>query len=205
MSDNLLKSPHSEPSLDNGDVSRRKRVLIGCTGSVAAIKTAMIGADLLRQGVDVRIILTESARHFFRRDDFEPREGVFTDEDEWGMWKGRGDPVLHIDLAKWADLFLVAPLDANTLAKLAQGLCDNLLTCVARAWDPKKPLVFCPAMNTQMWDHPLTSTHISALQSWGYRLVPCVTKTLMCGDTGLGAMAEPGTIVGAVAEILGTL
>lgn len=70
-----------------------------------------------------------------------------------------------------------------------------MLTCVARAWDPKKALIFCPAMNTKMWKHPITELQIEILESWGYKQVPCIEKTLICGDTGVGAMAEISTIV----------
>lgn len=83
-----------------------------------------------------------------------------------------------------------------------QGLCDNLLTCVARAWELKKPLLFCPAMNTKMWEHPITETQVNILRTWGYTMVPCVSKTLICGDTGLGAMAEVSTIVEYVKNVL---
>lgn len=76
-----------------------------------------------------------------------------------------------------------------------QGFCDNLLTCVVRAWDPTKPLFFCPAMNTFMWNHPLTDEHISKLKTFGYIEIPCTTKKLACGDTGTGAMAEVDTIM----------
>lgn len=117
---------------------------------------------------------------------------------EWEGWRGRGDPVLHIELRRWADLGVIAPLSANTLAKLANGLCDNLLTCVTRAWDTKKPLLFCPAMNTHMYNHPLTGRQITTLSELGYMEVPAVSKRLMCGDVGGGAMAEVGTIVEAV-------
>jgi phosphopantothenoylcysteine decarboxylase len=148
---------------------------------------------------------------------------VHCDEEEWSSWQQRGDPVLHIELGKWADLILIAPLDANTLAKIAQvyehlpayasktekcdycitsfvfqGFCDNLLTCVVRAWDLKKPLIFCPAMNTRMWTHPITAVHIEQLKSWGFIEIPCISKTLMCKDVGMGAMAEPETIVEVV-------
>ncbi|XP_027989240.2 phosphopantothenoylcysteine decarboxylase isoform X3 [Eptesicus fuscus] len=118
------------------------------------------------------------------------------------MWKCRSDPVLHIDLRRWADLMLVAPLDANTLGKVASGICDNLLTCVIRAWDRRKPLLFCPAMNTAMWEHPLTSQQVGQLQAFGYIEIPCVAKKLVCGDQGLGAMAEVDTIVDTVKEVL---
>nr|XP_045251744.1 phosphopantothenoylcysteine decarboxylase isoform X7 [Macaca fascicularis] len=118
------------------------------------------------------------------------------------MWKSRSDPVLHIDLRRWADLLLVAPLDANTLGKVASGICDNLLTCVIRAWDRSKPLLFCPAMNTAMWEHPITAQQVDQLKAFGYVEIPCVAKKLVCGDEGLGAMAEVGTIVDKVKEVL---
>lgn len=97
---------------------------------------------------------------------------------------------------------VIAPLDANTMAKIANGLCDNLLTCTVRAWDMKKPLLFCPAMNTFMWEHPITSSHVEQLVNIGYTHVPPIRKTLACGDTGIGAMAEVETIVSLVKEHL---
>ena len=74
----------------------------------------------------------------------------------------------HIEQRAWADLFLIAPLSANTLSKLATGACDNLLTCVARAWDFDKPILVAPAMNTHMWTHPVTSGQLETLGAWGY-------------------------------------
>lgn len=103
--------------------------------------------------------------------------------------------MLHIDIGKWANIMVIAPLSANSLAKIATGLCDNLLTCIVRAWDLEKPLLFCPAMNTRMFEHPITSEQIAKLTAWGYNEIPAITKTLMCGDTGNGAMAEVDTIV----------
>ncbi|XP_045483182.1 phosphopantothenoylcysteine decarboxylase [Harmonia axyridis] len=173
-------------------------ILIGCTGSVATIKLPLLIQAILEKNRDVKVnvVLTKSGEHFVRSAPltFE-NVRVFTDDDEWASWDKRGDPVLHIELVKWADIFIVAPLSANSLAKLANGLCDNLLTCIARAWDTSKPLIFCPAMNTKMYEHVLTKEHIDKLLSWGYQCIPVIEKTLMCGDTGLGAMAEVDTIV----------
>lgn len=82
-----------------------------------------------------------------------------------------------------------------------QGFCDNLLLCTVRAWPLNdKPLLFAPAMNTNMWEHPITSKQMELLRSWGYLEIPCIEKTLMCGDTGLGAMAALDTIVDRVIE-----
>lgn len=85
-----------------------------------------------------------------------------------------------------------------------QGICDNLLTCTTRAWSPSKPLLVCPAMNTRMWEHPVTGQQLALLSRWGHRVIPPITKTLMCGETGVGAMAEVDTIVQEV-KMLRTL
>ncbi|KAI0216208.1 Phosphopantothenoylcysteine decarboxylase [Lamellibrachia satsuma] len=183
---------------DDKILLERNRVLIGCTGSVASIKIPMLVEQLskLKRKLDIEVIVTEHATHFFDPGVLPCR--VHTDSEEWTTWTSRSDPVLHIELRKWADLFLLAPLDANTLAKVATGLCDNLLTCVVRAWDLKKPFLFAPAMNTLMWEHPITATHITTLEGWGYKTIPCIAKKLACRDTGMGAMAEVATIVSRV-------
>uniref|UniRef100_A0A3B5LNP4 Phosphopantothenoylcysteine decarboxylase n=1 Tax=Xiphophorus couchianus TaxID=32473 RepID=A0A3B5LNP4_9TELE len=145
------------------------RVLVGVTGSVAALKLPVLVSALLQLP---------------------------------GLWTDRSDPVLHIELRRWADLLIIAPLDANTLGKIASGICDNLLTCVVRAWDTSRPLLFCPAMNTAMWMHPITAQQVSRLKEFGYVEIPCISKKLVCGDEGKGAMAEVSTIVSAVRQYL---
>lgn len=172
----------------------------------------------------MRVVATERAIHFLEAE--TPMPGnveLLRDSDEWSSWQHRGDPVMHIDLMKWADILVLAPISANTLAKVAnvsftlktckivkllnfsafpQGLCDNLATCVARAWPVgTKHAIFCPAMNTRMWEHPVTAVQVDTLKKWGYLEVPCIAKTLVCGDKGLGAMAEVGTIVDTVLSI----
>lgn len=97
---------------------------------------------------------------------------------------------------------LIAPLDANTLAKVANGLADNLLTCTVRAWDLLKPLIFAPAMNTVMFQHPITEKQIKILENdFRFKQIAPISKVLVCGDTGLGAMAEPVTIAERVLSI----
>lgn len=179
-----------------------KNLIIACTGSVATIKLPQLIEELRKDNLpfyfNLKIILTDRAKHFLdisSYDSLQERLSIFEDKDEWDAWKKRGDPVLHIDLGKWADMMVIAPLDANSMAKIVAGVCDNLLLCTVRAWDLKKPLIFCPAMNTRMYDHPLTQEHIEKLKCWGYYEIPCISKTLMCGDTGNGAMAEVSTIV----------
>ncbi|MFO0929821.1 MAG: flavoprotein, partial [Gemmataceae bacterium] len=150
------------------------RVLLGVTGSVAAIKTPELYAALRSAGHEVRIVATNAACYFFDPASIDGIPGdppgrnpevVSLDEDEWrGKEQGwrweRETPVLHIELRRWADVLVIAPLDANTLAKLAGGLCDNCLTCVYRAWDTTRPVVLAPAMNTLMWEHRLTGQQL---------------------------------------------
>uniref|UniRef100_A0A3B3Z9U4 Phosphopantothenoylcysteine decarboxylase n=1 Tax=Periophthalmus magnuspinnatus TaxID=409849 RepID=A0A3B3Z9U4_9GOBI len=183
------------------DLDQSFHVLVGVTGSVAALKLPALVSELRQlSGVEVKVVTTEHAKHFY--DSTEVPVKIYSDSDEWELWTCRSDPVLHIELRRWAHLFVIAPLDANTLAKIANGICDNLLTCVVRAWDTSRPLLFCPAMNTAMWNHPVTAEHVSRLEAFGYREIPCISKKLVCGDEGKGAMAEVPTIVSAIKAYL---
>lgn len=180
-------------------------MILAVTGSVAAIKTAEVAAALA-EFAEVRVVLTDAAAQFVSAEELRAAAGVeavLTDEDERRAWRGRGDPVLHIELRRWADALVFAPLSANTLAKLAGGLCDNLATCVARAWDLSRPVVAAPAMNTLMWEHPFTARHLAALRDdLGVSVVAPVSRRLECGDTGVGAMAAPAVIADAVRRAL---
>ncbi|KAG0259628.1 hypothetical protein BG011_002519 [Mortierella polycephala] len=172
----------------------KKRILIGATGSVASIKIPIIVKTLLEEIgdlVEVKVVVTNPALHFFNRNDVHAE--VLTDADEWS-------------LRNWADMFIVCPLDANTLAKIAGGLCDNLITCILRAWDENRPVVVCPAMNTNMWNHTFTAMHLATLTDvLHYRVIPPISKLLACGDLGVGAMAEYRTIVDAIKEYVETM
>ena len=206
------------------------RILLGVTGSVAAVRTPSLFHALRDAGHDVRVVATEPALYFFDPSELcPPGDGpLVRDRDEWpASGYRRGDAVLHIELRRWADLFVVAPLDANTLAKLALGLSDNCLTCVWRAWDFARPVVLAPAMNTMMWESPVTRRHLALIlddrgdglapSSWtlaeadaifarhapGVVLVPPQAKRLACGDVGLGAMAEVTAIAEVVRTVLG--
>ncbi|KAM9753812.1 phosphopantothenoylcysteine decarboxylase isoform 1-T1 [Menidia menidia] len=186
---------------DLSSSSEAFRVLVGVTGSVAALKLPLVVSELLQlPGVGVRVVTTEHAKHFYDPADVSVK--IYSDKDEWELWTQRSDPVLHIELRRWADLLVIAPLDANTLGKIASGICDNLLTCVVRAWDTSRPLLFCPAMNTAMWHHPITAQQVSRLKEFGYVEIPCISKKLVCGDEGKGAMAEVSTIISVVKQYI---
>ena len=199
-------------------------VLLGVTGSVAATKTPELVGQLLADGHAVKVVATAGALYFFDR--AQVGAPVVSNADEWpGTRYERGQAVPHIELRKWADALVIAPLDANTLAKLAVGLCDNLLTSVWRAWDFTRPVVLAPAMNTLMWHHPFTRRHLRAIagdfgalhlpghlgeldliaqlndRAKGLVVVPPVEKELACGDVGVGAMADAAAIAGALARL----
>ncbi|KAI9025295.1 flavoprotein [Phycomyces nitens] len=177
-------------------------ILIGTTGSVASIKIPEL-VRILKQDprVNVKVVPTKASSFFFKEEEIDAQ--VHTDEEEWAIWKRKTDPVLHINLRNWADIMVIAPLDANTLAKIANGLCDNLLTCILRAWDPKKPVIVCPAMNTNMWDHPFTAKHLDVLQDiLQFKVISPISKLLACGDLGIGAMEEPNLIASTVMSVL---
>jgi phosphopantothenoylcysteine decarboxylase len=102
---------------------------------------------------------------------------------------------LHVEVAGWGDVLLIAPLSANSMAKFAMGLCDNLVCRTFRCWDTSKPVVVAPAMNTKMWNHAATARHLKELKDFGVLFVDPICKTLACGDVGVGAMASVLDIV----------
>ena len=129
---------------------------------------------------------------------------MLTDEEEWS-WRRKGDPVLHIELRRAADLLLVCPASADTMAKISLGIADSLFLCIVRAWDFSKPAILCPAMNTLMYEHALTRAQEEALTKMGFSLISPVSKRLACDDVGKGALAEVGDIIEVVETALHTL
>ncbi|MDO8583590.1 MAG: flavoprotein [bacterium] len=178
------------------------RTLIGITGSVAATLAPKLVSAVAELGA-VEVVATKASLYFFKPADLPVP--VLLDEIEWpGTAYVKGQRIPHVLLRDCADVLLIAPLTADTLAKLAHGRADNLLTAVVRAWDMKKPLVLAPAMNTKMWEHPATAEHLATLKRWygdALHVIPPVSKMLACGDEGMGAMAPIETIVEALRSL----
>lgn len=209
----------------------KKHLLLASSGSVATIKLPNILKELSQYNdLSIRVILTKAAENFLAGQSaeqpllkslygFKNVDGIYRDEDEWNKPWVRGDGILHIELRRWADIFVIAPLSANSMAKMTAGFADSLLLSVVRAWDTtgeiegsrKKRIVLAPAMHTAMWRHPITRKHIEVLgEDWGIdeghegwiELLRPVEKTLACGDAGNGAMREWSDIVSVIEERL---
>ncbi|GLB38217.1 putative flavo protein [Lyophyllum shimeji] len=179
-------------------------VVLITTGSVASIKAPLIVEELLRyQKVKVEAVATKASLAFFTKGDIRNAGSrVWVDEDEWTGTFKIGDPILHIELRRWADVVLVAPCSANTLSKIAHGICDNLVTSLMRALAPTTPTYIFPAMNTLMYEHPLTSEHLRIVRDVvRYNVVGPIGKNLACGDVGVGAMTEWRDIVKIVVDL----
>ena len=196
----LVSTPNSTDN--RSKAGSRLNIILGISGSVAAVKGPELALKL-SEAADVKIVMTQRGKYFWNLAETYDREtyntfikrkdiNVYEDKDEWDVYKTVGkDEVLHIELRRWADIMVIAPASANTIAKLAQGMCDNLLTCIARAWDFKNnKLVICPAMNTMMWDHPFTASHLNSLNGIGCAIIEPQEKKLACGDIGKGALQD---------------
>ena len=176
---------------------RGHRVLLGVTGGIAAYKAAFLARLFVAAGADVTAILTESATRFIGADTFA---GLTANRAYSSLWDSPGE-VVHVRLAHDADLLVIAPATANTIAKLAHGLADDLLSAVALEFDG--PVVLAPAMHEGMWDAAATQHNIETLCERGVTLVGPVEGALAHGDTGMGRMAEPEEIAAAAMEIVG--
>ena len=180
-------------------------IVLGLTGSVASILHKKIFDAMIPFGsgpLKVEAILTEAAKYFIPKEERLESGRVYWDgTDEWAFAKGtwqKDEAILHIALRDRGNALVIAPCSANTLAKLATGVCDNLLTSVARAWGIARPVIIAPAMNTKMWDHPVTKRHLDTVREFGYLIIPPQSKKLACGDEGMGAMADISEIAAVV-------
>ncbi len=172
------------------------KILIGVTSSIAAYRVPNLVSQLRKQGHEIKTMVSERATAFVAAQALAVMSGnpCYTDQDEWQNTQD----VLHIQLAKWCDALLIAPLTANTLAKMTHGICDNLITSTVRALG-NKPLLLAPAMNTAMWENGLTARHIRELaEFYDVTLIQPVAKRLADGDEGMGGLAADETILEAI-------
>jgi phosphopantothenoylcysteine decarboxylase/phosphopantothenate--cysteine ligase len=175
-------------------------IVLGVTGSIAAYKAAEITSRLAKEGVNVNVVMTADAQKFITPLAFKTlsRNPVETDlYDEHEGWKP-----LHIKLADEANLLLIAPATANVLARMAHGLADDALTCIALAINPKAPVLVAPAMNGKMWLHPATQANVATLKARGVEFIGPEEGMLSCGYEGIGRLFDPEKIVRRALELL---
>lgn len=166
-----------------------KKILLGITGSIAAYKSIFLVRLLKKAGAEVRVIVTPSAKDFVPTLTLSTLSGNpvledLFDEESWAN---------HVMLGRWADIMVIAPLSCNTLAKMAHGLCDNLLMAVYLS--ATCPVIVAPAMDEDMWNHSSTKNNLARIQSFGNRVIPVEKGELASGLTGEGRMSEPDTIL----------
>lgn len=173
-----------------------KRILLAVSGSISAYKAADITSQLKKKGYDVHVLMTEAAQSFITPLTLQvlSKNPVHTDV----MEEKLAERINHIDLAKEADLFILAPASANTLAKLASGMADNMVTATALALPLDTPKLIAPAMNTRMYENPLTQKNLTTLRELGYQEVVPKSALLACGDVGRGALADVNDILEAI-------
>ena len=166
-----------------------KTILLAVTGSIAAYKAAILTRLLIKAGAEVRIIMTRAATEFITPLTLATlsKHEVFTEVSSGESWNN------HVELGLWADAMLVAPVTATTLAKMANGLCDNMVVAVYLS--ARCPVFFAPAMDLDMWAHPATRANVQRLQSYGNHLIPVEHGELASGLVGSGRMAEPEAIL----------
>ncbi len=164
-----------------------KTVVLGVTGGIAAYKIASLASMLVKQHADVQVIMTENATNFITPTTFETLTGNKCLVDTFD--RNFQFQVEHVALAKRADIFMIAPATANVIAKVAHGLADDMLTTTFLAC--KKPKYIVPAMNTQMYENPITQDNMDICRRYGMHVVEPASGYLACGDTGAGKMPEP--------------
>ncbi len=168
-------------------MSVSKKIILGVTGSIAAHKAADLASLLTKQKCDVRVVMTADAQHFITPLPFKTLTrhpvvtGLYDEVDDW-------QPT-HIPLADEADLLLIAPATANVIAKLAHGIADDALTCIALALNPKAKILIAPAMNGKMWLHPATQANVKMLKERGAEFIGPDEGLLSCGYEGIGRLS----------------
>lgn len=166
------------------------KILFKITGSIAAYKAAYLISKLVQNNFEVQTVVSESALHFIGKATLEGLSGKAVLSDTYE----NGKMMNHINLVKWADLVILCPASANTINKLANGIADNLITSLFLAHDWNKPYLIAPAMNSNMYHHPITKKSLGVLENLGVKILPTDSGYLACGDIGDGKLLEPEKI-----------
>lgn len=171
-------------------------VVLGVTGGIAAYKACALTSKLVQKGAIVKVIMTESAQEFVSPLTFQAlsRNPVYTDTFD----EKDSEKIAHIDLADWADLFIIAPATANMIGKIANGIADDMLSTTITA--TRADVYIAPAMNVHMYAHPAVVNNMKRLESWGYKFIEPGDGYLACGYVGKGRLEEPETIVAVLEE-----
>lgn len=169
-----------------------KKILIGITGSIAAYKTPLVVRQLIKEGAEVKLVMTPASTEFVSKLTLSTlsRNPVLLDLSDESTWAN------HVELGRWADLMLIAPLSCNTLAKMAAGICDNLLMAVYLS--ATCPIMVAPAMDEDMWHHPATKKNLEITRGYGCTILDVGVGELASGLIGPGRMAEPEEIIDAI-------
>ena len=171
----------------------QRKIVIVFTGTVASTLAPKIINTFKKDDYKVSAVFTERAKYFLSKGEMfslQMSTPVYSDTSEWhGESYHKDQKIPHIELAKENDLLLIIA-SADYMAKMANGFCDDLASSLYRAWDRTKPVFLCPAMNTQMWEHPVTKTQLVTLNFWGVNVIFPIVKKLACGDEGMGALED---------------
>jgi phosphopantothenoylcysteine decarboxylase / phosphopantothenate---cysteine ligase len=172
---------------------KKQNILIGICAGISAYKTCELVRLLVKDGYSVKVMMTKSATEFVTPLTFQTLSLNLVYTQMFSLLNEEN--VQHISLAQWADVCVIAPATANTLSKIAYGFCDNLLTTVVCALPKNTPVIFAPAMNSEMWNNPIIQENIKKLESLKkYQIIEPGKGALACGTYGDGRMAEPQDI-----------
>lgn len=181
-------------------MNKGRNIVLGVTGSIAAYKAAEITSRLTKEGANVNVVMTADAQRFITSLPFKTLSRNPVETDLYG--ESEGWKPTHIKLADEANLLLIAPATANVLAKMAHGLADDALSCIALALNPKTPVLVAPAMNGKMWLHPATQENVAKLKTRAVEFIGPEEGMLSCGYEGIGRLFDPERIVQRALELL---
>ncbi|MCF6808298.1 bifunctional phosphopantothenoylcysteine decarboxylase/phosphopantothenate--cysteine ligase CoaBC [Thiotrichales bacterium 19S9-12] len=178
-------------------MNKQKRILLGITGGIAAYKSVELARLLVKSGHSVKVIMTSSAKEFIHPNTFAAVTGNPVYDD---LFNYQSDPMAHIDLAKWGEYLIIAPATASSIAKIAHGLADDLLSTIVLA--TKASILIAPAMNKVMWENVIVQENLEKIKSLGYEIIGPQEGEQACGDIGMGRMSEASSIYQVFSKLI---